>query len=576
MKYTITNALTLICLLLAVMTHAQAPLGIPYQAVARNSSGAILASTNISARFTIRDSIATGTIKYQETHSVTTTAQGMFSVTVGQGTVVAGTFAGINWGKNAKFMQAEIDPAGGSSYLDMGTQQMMSVPYAMSSKYVKLKVSTTGDTLYTGGGNYVVMPGISAANNPPDPGIITGVSTLCAGSSATLTNTVSGGSWSSANASVATISSTGIVTGVAAGTTTISYIVTNSFASSYATMVITVIALPSAGTITGIATVTAGSTTTLSNATTGGTWSSGATDIATVSSTGIVSSVAAGTAIISYTVTVSGCSAVATKVVTVNATLPTITTTTVGSIVSCAANSGGTISSGGGVTVTARGVVWSSSPGPTVILTTKTNDGTGTGTFTSSMTGLTASTTYYVRAYATNSLGTSYGTEYSFTTLAGSMCIGSAYGGGIIAYILQPGDSGYVSTEIHGLIAAPSDQSTGIVWGPIFTYVGGTSTAFGTGNANTNIVSAALGAGTAARLCADLVLGGYSDWYLPSLDELQKLAINSTSIGGFSTGVYTSSSEMNDSYYWRVNFPSGGVGFDIKTSLFRVRAVRSF
>jgi hypothetical protein len=131
MKYTITHTFTFICLLLAVITHAQAPQGIPYQAAARNSSGAILASTNISVRFTIRDSIATGAIKYRETHSVTTTAQGMFSLNVGQGTVVSGTFASINWATNAKFMQMEMDPAGGSSYIDMGTSQMMSVPYAL-------------------------------------------------------------------------------------------------------------------------------------------------------------------------------------------------------------------------------------------------------------------------------------------------------------------------------------------------------------------------------------------------------------------------------------------------------------
>ena len=123
-------AIILFCVL-RINAQAQAPQGIPYQAVARNSSGAILASTAISVRFTIRDSVAAGTIKYRETFSVTTTAQGMFSINVGQGTVVSGTFSGINWGTNAKFMQVDLDPAGGSSYIDMGTQQMMSVPYAL-------------------------------------------------------------------------------------------------------------------------------------------------------------------------------------------------------------------------------------------------------------------------------------------------------------------------------------------------------------------------------------------------------------------------------------------------------------
>jgi hypothetical protein len=73
-----------------------------------------------------------GVIKYRETHSTTTDANGMFSVNVGQGTPVSGTFAGINWNTNAKFMQVELDPAGGSSYVDMGTQQMMSVPYSLN------------------------------------------------------------------------------------------------------------------------------------------------------------------------------------------------------------------------------------------------------------------------------------------------------------------------------------------------------------------------------------------------------------------------------------------------------------
>jgi hypothetical protein len=132
--------LTVVLLVLGNMVMAQAPQGIPYQAVARNSSGAVLASTAISVRFTIRDSIATGAIKYRETFSVTTSAQGIFSVNVGQGAPVTGTFAGINWGANAKFMQIEIDPTGGSSYIDMGTQQMMSVPYALFAERTSASV----------------------------------------------------------------------------------------------------------------------------------------------------------------------------------------------------------------------------------------------------------------------------------------------------------------------------------------------------------------------------------------------------------------------------------------------------
>lgn len=83
-------------------------------------------------------------------------------------------------------------------------------------------------------------------------------------------------------------------------------------------------------------------------------------------------------------------------------------------LTSTSAQSGGTITSDGGNIITAKGVVWSTSSGPTVALSTKTNDGTGVGTFTSTLTGLTLNTVYYIRSYATNSVGTSYGPEVSF------------------------------------------------------------------------------------------------------------------------------------------------------------------
>jgi uncharacterized protein (TIGR02145 family) len=146
------------------LLFAQAPQSIPYQAIARNASGVAIANTAVKVRFSIRDSIATGAIKYQETHNPTTSALGLFSVNVGMGTVVSGTFSGINWGKNAKFLQVELNTTGGSTYTDLGTTQMMSVPYALQANSIKMKTSATGDTLYSGNGNYLIIPGLSAAN----------------------------------------------------------------------------------------------------------------------------------------------------------------------------------------------------------------------------------------------------------------------------------------------------------------------------------------------------------------------------------------------------------------------------
>lgn len=101
-----------------------------------------------------------------------------------------------------------------------------------------------------------------------------------------------------------------------------------------------------------------------------------------------------------------------------SATVPTVTTSAPSNVTTNSATCGGNVTSDGGATVTARGVCWSTSQNPT-ISNNHTADGTGTGSFTSSITGLVESTTYYVRAYATNSKGTAYGTQQSFTTNGG-------------------------------------------------------------------------------------------------------------------------------------------------------------
>jgi hypothetical protein len=97
--------------------------------------------------------------------------------------------------------------------------------------------------------------------------------------------------------------------------------------------------------------------------------------------------------------------------------LPTVTTAAPSGITATTATSGGSVTADGGATVTARGVCWSTSANPTITDGT-TLDGTGAGVFTSSITGLTPGTTYHVRAYATNSVGTAYGQDLTFTTTA--------------------------------------------------------------------------------------------------------------------------------------------------------------
>jgi len=152
----------------------------------------------------------------------------------------------------------------------------------------------------------------------------------------------------------------------------------------------------------------------------------------------------------------------------------------------------------------------------------------------------------------------------------GGLQVGQSYQGGIIAYVDDTGK--------HGLIAAPEDQSPGILWwNGSFIVTGATGTMIGTGKENTAKIVQAQGQGNyAAKLCADLVLDGYSDWFLPSFNELDVLYRNRDAIGMFSSGVYWSSSELNSNYAWYQTFSGGGQGSNGKENTGRVRAVRAF
>ena len=139
----------------------------------------------------------------------------------------------------------------------------------------------------------------------------------------------------------------------------------------------------------------------------------------------------------------------------------------------------------------------------------------------------------------------------------------------------------YDASVKHGLIAAPYDQSTGVQWyngSSVFT--GANGIAIGTGNENTNAIVSIQGVGNyAAKLCSDLDIGGYSDWYLPSKNELSKLFINRVAIGGFANSEYWSSSEYigtNNWKAWSQSFSDGGQHDYSKDYVFNVRAVRAF
>ena len=111
----------LLALFPAVKLVAQTPQLINYQAVARNATGQIIPSQNVGVRFSVLEGSVNGTELYKETHSTTTNNFGLFTLSIGSGTVATGTFNAIDWATGTKFLKVEIAPAGGTNYTIQGT-----------------------------------------------------------------------------------------------------------------------------------------------------------------------------------------------------------------------------------------------------------------------------------------------------------------------------------------------------------------------------------------------------------------------------------------------------------------------
>jgi hypothetical protein len=270
-----------------------------------------------------------------------------------------------------------------------------------------------------------------------------------------------------------------------------------------------------------------------------------------------------------------------------NLVLPTITTNSVTGITSNSATFGGNISNANSNQIMERGIVYSTSPNPT-IQSSKIVVGKGIGSF-DTLSGLgysyahilKSNTTYYVRAYAlTENNISSYGNEVSFTTLPVGQ---TGTGGGIVFF-----DKGNSSGGWQYIEATPSNQSTGIIWGCSGTSITGTQLTIGSGEVNTSLIVAGCNdASFAAKLCDNLSFGGQTDWVLPSRDELNLIYKNLhlNGLGSFdtSTAYWTSnqSSSLPASHALGFRF-SDGVAHDGngswggKNANNLVRAVRAF
>jgi hypothetical protein len=156
--------------------QAQVPQAINYQAVARNNAGDVISNTSISVRFSILNNSASGSVLYRETHNLQTNQFGLFTASIGLGFVSQGVFAQVDWSTGTKFVKVEIDIQGGSNYVEVGTTQLISVPYSLYADKANSVVnvptlSLNGNTLTIDGGNSVTLPGGGGGNYTAGTGI---------------------------------------------------------------------------------------------------------------------------------------------------------------------------------------------------------------------------------------------------------------------------------------------------------------------------------------------------------------------------------------------------------------------
>jgi hypothetical protein len=258
------------------------------------------------------------------------------------------------------------------------------------------------------------------------------------------------------------------------------------------------------------------------------------------------------------------------RVLDVTFGVPVVQTKAVTSITQGSAVCGGKVVSNSGDPVLAYGVCWSRLPEPT-IKDYITNNGGGNGNYTSTLSNLQVGTTYYVRAFAKNSNGVGYGKELSFTTDS-ILQLGGEYQGGLVFYIDPSG--------LHGLICSKTDLSTSAVWGCADTTIAGADgTAIGTGSNNSlDILNGCHTSGIAAELCLNANIEDYTDWFLPSKEELKLMYANlhQEHLGNFLNQAYWSSTEMTNVFAWQLAFNSGIVQGATKALPSGVRAIRAF
>lgn len=540
MKIRPTTSIKLFLLLLFICNSqyliAQVPQKMSYQAVVRNTDNALIVNHPVGMRISILQGSANGVSVYTETQTTTTNSNGLTSIIIGNGSVVSGSLSTINWATGNYFIKSEIDPTGGTNYSIDGASQLLSVPYALFS-----------------------------ANGPPGPagtfpqGTNIGDMQYWNGTAWTMIPAGSPGQFLQLNSSnIPQWNGPRFVT--------------------LSTMPITEVSQFSA--VSGINIIDTGGyplikkgicydtnpNPTINSQIIGGNLSTGSQELP-VGYNGLQPTTTYY--VRAYAENMAGLVYGNQQVFTTTADgLPTVTTDPVSYVLAYTATLNGSayyqIPSG----ITAKGFCYGLAPNPT-LANTVVNLGNSNGTFTTILTGLTVSTTYYVRAFATNANGTQYGAEQTFTTcVTPSFAIGQSYGGGKIFYIDCTGQ--------HGLIVA--NPNSGLIpWGCVGTDIAGTSQEIYSGQTNSNLIlSSCSSTNTAARFCDDLSLNGYSDWFLPSIKELKAIRDNNVSPIGVYGCWSSSQSDADNAFGYGLNGPYTNIQVSYKTWNFAVVAIRAF
>ena len=177
----------LMLLIFPLLGISQAPTKINFQSVLRNTNGEVVSNSAVSLKISILSGTITGTAVYIETHAKTTDAGGLMSLQIGGGTVLSGVFGDINWGSSAHFIKLEADFSGGNSYVLLGTQELMSVPYALYASKTDtsvLNLASRFSTKLSGTDTVSLSARINAKapiNNPTFTGTVGGISKTMVG-----------------------------------------------------------------------------------------------------------------------------------------------------------------------------------------------------------------------------------------------------------------------------------------------------------------------------------------------------------------------------------------------------------